>query len=88
MPPPTTERTTTNIKTKNYNCQKIKLYGSLTTRVKEETFIHTDRRGRDGQPGKTGCRAGQQMEDQVGEVASGPAVLLSHADKPGGTTGD
>ena len=33
LPPRTTERTTTNLKTKNnQNCQKIKLYGSLTTK--------------------------------------------------------
>ena len=34
LPPHTTKRrTTTNLKTKNnQNCQKIKLYGSLTTR--------------------------------------------------------
>ena len=35
-------RTTSNLKTKNNNnCQKIKLYGSLTTNVKEETFNQT-----------------------------------------------
>ena len=35
MPPRTTKRrTTTNIKTKNtWNCQKIELYGSLTTKL-------------------------------------------------------
>ena len=33
MPPHTTKRTTTNLKTKNnQNCQKIKLYGSPTTK--------------------------------------------------------
>ena len=32
LPPPTTKRRTTNLKTKsNQNCQKIKLYGNLTT---------------------------------------------------------
>ena len=43
MPPCTTKRrTTSNLKTKNNNnCQKIKLYGSLTTNVKEETFNQT-----------------------------------------------
>ena len=53
VPPHTTKRRkTTNVKTKhNQNCQKIELYGSLTIGVKEEIFIHTGRRGRDGQPG-------------------------------------
>ena len=33
MPPHTTKRTTTNLKTKNnQNCQKIELYGSPTTK--------------------------------------------------------
>ena len=33
MPPHTTKRRTTNLKTKNnQNCQEIELYGSLTTK--------------------------------------------------------
>ena len=33
LPPHTTKRTTTNLKTQNnHNCQKIELYGSLTTK--------------------------------------------------------
>ena len=48
MPPHTTKRRTTNLKTKNnQNCQKIKLYGSPTTKeLKKETFIQTDKMGR------------------------------------------
>ena len=42
--------TTTNLKTKNKNCQKIELK-SDNQGVKEETFIQTGRRGGDGQPG-------------------------------------
>ena len=42
MPPRTTKRrTTTNLKRKNQNCQKIKLYGSPTT--KELKKIHSSR---------------------------------------------
>ena len=43
-------RTTTNLKTNNQNCQKIKLQRSLNNQgVKEETFVQTGRRGRDRQ---------------------------------------
>ena len=66
MPPCTTKRrTTTNLKTKNnQNCQKIRLYGSPTTRVKEETFIQTSRRGGDGQWGRRRVAARLQVENQ------------------------
>ena len=48
--------------------------------VKEETFIQTGRRGRDGQPGQRRCEAKQWLEDL--------GVLHSHAGKLGGTTGE
>ena len=48
--------------------------------VKEETFIQTDRRGRDWQPGQRGCKARQLLVDR--------AVPHSCADKLGGTTGE
>ena len=59
MPPPTTKRRTTNLKTKNnQNWQIIELYGSLDNqKVKEETFIQTSKRGRDGQPRRRGLVA-------------------------------
>ena len=83
MPPLTTKRRTKkNLKTKNnQNCQKIELYGSLTTmELKEETFIQTSRRGRDGKWGWRGLVARQWLEDQ--------AVPYLHADKLGGTSGE
>ena len=83
MPPhTTTRRTTTNLKTKNnQNCQKIKLNGSLTAKnFKKRTFIHTGRRGRDGQPGWRGLAARQWLLEL--------AVRHIGVDKPGGTTGE
>ena len=48
MPLHTSKRTTTNLKTNNnQNCQKIKLYGSLTT--KELKKKHSPRLGREAQ---------------------------------------
>ena len=86
MPPHTTKRTTTNIKTKNnQNCQTTQTaWKSDIQRVTEETFIHTGRRDRDGQLGGedvrqgNGWRNGRQLEDQV--------VPNLHVDKLGGTT--
>ena len=45
--------------------------------VKEETFIQTGRRVRDGHPGQRGCRARGQL-----------VVPHLHVDKLGGTTGE
>ena len=82
LPPCTTKKRTTNLKTKNnQNCQKIKLYGSLTTKeLKEETFIHTSRMGGDGQLGQRECMARWRLADEAG-----PHL---HVDKPEGTTGE
>ena len=65
LPPRTTKRTTTNLKTEsNQNCQKIELYGSLTT--KELKKKHSFR-----------LVGGAEMSSQGGEdvqqeVAGGP----------------
>ena len=87
MPPCATKRrTTTNLKTQNnQNCQKIELYGGLTT--KELKKKHSSRLvgGVDGQPRRRGHAARWQLEDWEGEVRL--AVPPVHADKPGGTTG-
>ena len=82
MPPYTTKRrATTKLKTKtNQNCLKIELYGSLITKVKEETFIQTGRRSRDKKPGWRKLIASWWLEDW--------AVPHLPADKPGGTTGE
>ena len=82
-------RTTTNLRTKtNQNCQKIELYGSLTTKELKKTFIQTSRRGGDGQLGQRRCWARQWLVEQAGEAAAGglgsPTLGV---DKPGGTTG-
>ena len=72
MPPCTTKRTTTtNLKTKNnQNSQKIKPYGSPTTKElkKKHSF---GRRGGDGQLGQKGLPAKWQLEDWAGEVMFG-----------------
>ena len=67
MPPHTTKRrATTYLETKKQNCQKIAPCGSLATKVlKEETFIQTSRRGRDGQLAGRVLPARQRLEDQV-----------------------
>ena len=53
VPPRTTRRTTTNLKTKsNQNCQKIELYGSLTT--KELKKKHSSRPGGGAETGSQG----------------------------------
>ena len=91
MPPPTNKRTATNLKTKNnQNCQKIKLYGSLTT--KELKKKHSPRL-------VERVEMGIRVERAHGKAAvGGPgwarwwlvdcAVPHLSADKPGGTTGD
>ena len=89
MPPRTTKRgKTTNLKTKhNQNCQKIKLYGSATT--KELNKKHSSRLvggaetggwgGEDEWQGG-GWRTRQQLPDAVASHWS--------VDKLGGTTGE
>ena len=54
------------------------VWKSDNQRVKEETFIQSDRRGRDCQPGRRGYGARQWLVDL--------AVPHLHADKLGGTT--
>ena len=53
LPPHTTKtRTTTNLKTKNnLNWQKVKLYGSPTTKELKKKHSSDQQKGRDGQPG-------------------------------------
>ena len=47
MPPLTTERKITTLKTKdNQNCQKIELYGSLTTKDLKKTYSSGPVKGR------------------------------------------
>ena len=63
MPPCTDERTTTKLKTKNkQNCQKIKLYGSLTT--KELKKKHSSRLVR-------GAEMGSQAERTLSKMVAG-----------------
>ena len=88
LPPRTT---TTNLKTKNnQNCQKIKLYGSLTTKElkNKHSFrmvggMEMDSRGREDLWQGSSWRAGwvrQQLADW--------AVPHLCADNQGGTTGE
>ena len=71
LPPRTTKRRkTTNLKTKNnQNCQKVELYGSLTTKeLKKKTSIQTGKRGGDGQPGQRGLGLVRwQLADWMGQ---------------------
>ena len=82
VPPHTTKRrTTTNLKTKNPELPENQtVWKSDNQGVKEETFIQTSRRGRDGQPGQRGLTARWQLPDQ--------AVPRFHEDKLGETTGE
>ena len=66
LPPHTTKRrTTTNLKTKNnQNCQKIELYGSLTT--KELKKKHSSRP-------VGGAEMGSRVERTHGKVVAGGA---------------
>ena len=91
LPPHTTKRRTTNLKTKNsQNCQKIQLYGSPTTKELKkkhssilvgaaETAARTERACGKAEARRPGW-ARRQLEDHV--------VSHSNADKPGGTTGE
>ena len=72
MPPCKTERRTTDLKTKsNQNCQKIELYGSLTT--KELKKKHSSRlvgRAEMGSWGREDSRQGNGYRTWVGESAA------------------
>ena len=86
--PHTTKRgTTTNLKTKNnQNCQKIKLYGSLTT--KELKKNHSSRLvggvEMDSCSGEDTRQGGTWRTGQVRQLA----IPHLHVDKPGGKTGE
>ena len=90
VPPRTTKRrTTTNLKTKsNQNCQKIELYGSLTT--KELKKKHSSRLvgGVETQLEWKGLPASQWLVDWVRQQLADRMVPHFHADKLGGTTGE
>ena len=93
LPCTTNRRTTTNLKTKNnQNCQKIKLYGILTT--KELKKKHSSRlvgvteMGRDGQPGWRRLVARWQLEDRLRQWLTEQVVPHLCADIRGGTTGE
>ena len=75
LPPCTTKRSTTNIKTKNnQNCQKIELYGSPTTKELKK---------------KHSFRLVGGVERTCSKAAVGrPGVPHLCADKLGGTTGE
>ena len=80
MPPYTTKRrTTTNLKTKNnQNCQKIKLYGSMTT--KELKKKHSSRLVGEGdmvRQDREDSQQGSSWRTRAGEAEAG---------RPGGPT--
>ena len=64
---------------------------------KEESFIQTSRRSRDGQPGRRGLIATQQVPETwwivegMGQAVwplADPTTSHSHIDKPGGMAGE
>ena len=72
LPPRTTKRRTTNLKTKdNQNCQKIELYGNPTTKELKK---------------KHSSIVGGGAERMHGKAVDGSPHL--RVDKPGGTTGE
>ena len=83
VPPCTTKRrTTTNLEKKISRTARISncMEKSNNQGVKEETFIQTGRRGRDGQPGWRGLMARWWLAEQV--------VPHLCVDKLGGVTGE
>ena len=83
QPHTTKRRTTTNLKTKNnQNCQKIKLYGSPTTKELKKKHSSRPVGGAEtgSQGGKDSWEGSKQLVDR--------AVPHLCADKPGGTTGE
>ena len=94
LPPCTTKRrTTTHLKTKNnQNGQKIKLYGSPTTKELKKKHLSRPVGGVEkGCWGRQDSWQGSSWKTRVGEMAAGgaggPTPSLLCADKPGGTTG-
>ena len=67
MPPCTTKRRTTHLKIKNQNCQKIELYGSLTT--KELKKKHSPRQVGGAE---TGIRAERTLRKAAAGDLGGP----------------
>ena len=92
VPPHTTKRRTTNLKTKNKNSQKIKLYGSLTTKELKKKHSSRPVGGAERTCSKTAAggpgQARQQLADPVRQWLADWVVPHSNADKPGGTTGE
>ena len=89
LPPHTTKRrTTTNLKTKyNQNWQKIKLYGSLTT--KEFRKKHSSRPVGGVETGSWGGEDAQQGSSWRTRWTRWRLVVPHlHVDKPEGTTGE
>ena len=64
---------TTNLKTKtNQNCQKIKLYGSPTTKELKKKHSSRPVGGVEmGSQGGKGPQGGKGLEDQVGDAEAG-----------------
>ena len=89
LPPRTTKRrTTTNLKTRNnQNCQKVKLYGSPTT--KELKKKHSFRLVGGVETGSVGRGGVARWQDRTGRWRLADlAVPHSHGDKLGRTTGE
>ena len=86
MPPRTTKRrATTNLKTKhNQNCQKIQLYGSLTTKEIKKKLSSRLAEGAE----RTHSKAVAGGWGWVRQGLAEPAVPHLHVDKPGGITGE
>ena len=80
VPPHTTKRRTTNLKTKNnQNCQKIKLYGTLTTKELKKKHLSRTVGGADmGHWGREDSQQGSKV------VARGPEQAV--AGRAGGLT--
>ena len=85
LPHTTKRRITTNLKTKNnQNCQRIELYGSLTT--KELQTKHLSRPAKGAEMGGQ-AEMGRWEKRICGKTGAGrPDIPHSHADKPGETT--
>ena len=95
MPPHTTKRRATK---NDENCQKIKLYGSLTTKELKKKhssrpvgWVETDRQAKEDTWQGSHWRIRQarwQLEDQVRWQLVDWVVPHLHVDKLGGTTGE
>ena len=82
-------RTTTNLKTKNnQNCQKVKLYGSLTTKeLKKKHSLRLIGEVETGsQGGEDVCKVVASRPGWAGQWLADQVVPHLCEDKPGGTT--